>query len=103
MTDLNRKALVAEMDAIMKRASIYLNSQAPVSAAVAQARYEMAHTLKADIQNGVYDLPVSPPTEPIATGLDTPKSKRSPWTWPLVALSALLIIVLGGTLAALFL
>lgn len=30
------------------------------------------------------------------------KKKRSPWTWPLVALIALLLIVLGGTLFALF-
>lgn len=35
--------------------------------------------------------------------LAQPKPSRSPWTWPLVALSALLVIVLGGTLAALFL
>jgi eukaryotic-like serine/threonine-protein kinase len=30
------------------------------------------------------------------------KRKRSPWTWPLIALIALLVIVLGGTLIALF-
>nr|WP_274636673.1 serine/threonine-protein kinase [Microbacterium bovistercoris] len=30
------------------------------------------------------------------------KKKRSPWTWPLIALIALLIIVLGGTLWAIF-
>jgi serine/threonine-protein kinase len=29
------------------------------------------------------------------------KKKRSPWTWPLVALIVLLLIVLGGTLFAL--
>ena len=33
--------------------------------------------------------------------VDTQKKKRSPWTWPLVALIALLLIVLGGTLFAL--
>ena len=33
---------------------------------------------------------------------EEPKKKRSPWTWPLVALIALLLIVLGGTLFALF-
>ncbi|WP_405374604.1 MULTISPECIES: protein kinase domain-containing protein [unclassified Microbacterium] len=32
----------------------------------------------------------------------TPKKKRSPWTWPLVALIALLAVVLIGTLVALF-
>ncbi|WP_309127181.1 protein kinase [Microbacterium sp.] len=30
------------------------------------------------------------------------KKKRSPWTWPLIALIVLLLIVLGGTLWALF-
>jgi serine/threonine-protein kinase len=33
---------------------------------------------------------------------DKQKKKRSPWTWPLIALIALLIIVLGGTLWAIF-
>ncbi|MBF4562611.1 serine/threonine protein kinase [Microbacterium sp. VKM Ac-2870] len=41
------------------------------------------------------------PAAATATG-DEPKKKRSPWTWPLVALIALLLIVLGGTLFALF-
>ncbi|MFD5224063.1 protein kinase [Microbacterium sp. NPDC058342] len=31
------------------------------------------------------------------------KKKRSPWTWPLVALIALLVLALGGTLLSLFL
>ncbi|KAA9152464.1 serine/threonine protein kinase [Microbacterium lushaniae] len=30
------------------------------------------------------------------------KRKRSPWTWPLIALIALLVLVLGGTLIAFF-
>jgi serine/threonine-protein kinase len=30
------------------------------------------------------------------------KRKRSPWTWPLIALIALLVLVLGGTLWAIF-
>ncbi|WP_159500939.1 serine/threonine-protein kinase [Microbacterium sp. 18062] len=43
----------------------------------------------------------SPETGAVAT--DEPeKRKRSPWTWPLVALIALLVIVLGGTVWALF-
>ncbi|MGO2518720.1 MAG: protein kinase domain-containing protein [Microbacterium sp.] len=32
---------------------------------------------------------------------ETEKKKRSPWTWPLIALIALLVIVLGGTLISL--
>ncbi|MFK4788246.1 serine/threonine protein kinase [Microbacterium sp. ZW T5_56] len=36
--------------------------------------------------------------QPAAT---RPKGKRSPWTWPLIALIALLLIVLAGTLFAL--
>jgi serine/threonine-protein kinase len=39
--------------------------------------------------------PLVPPTE------EKPKKKRSPWTWPLIALIVLLVLVLGGTLIAL--
>jgi len=38
------------------------------------------------------------PTEDAAA--EEKKKKRSPWTWPLIALIALLVIVLGGTLWA---
>ncbi|TFD29549.1 serine/threonine-protein kinase [Cryobacterium cryoconiti] len=38
----------------------------------------------------------------IATETDEEKKKRSPWTWPLIALIALLALVLTGTLIALF-
>ncbi|MFV0373479.1 serine/threonine-protein kinase [Microbacterium sp.] len=45
-----------------------------------------------------------PATTPLATDADddvaTPR-KRSPWTWPLIALIALLVLVLGGALWAL--
>lgn len=46
---------------------------------------------------------IMPTTAQIPTGADeTPeKKKRSPWTWPLIALIALLVIVLGGTVWAL--
>ena len=35
-------------------------------------------------------------------GAAKPKRKQSPWTWPLVALIVILLIVLGGTLWAIF-
>ncbi|MFP1602824.1 serine/threonine-protein kinase [Microbacterium sp. 2216-1] len=41
------------------------------------------------------------PTEGAAEGEETEKKKRSPWTWPLIALIVLLVLVLGGTLWAL--
>jgi serine/threonine-protein kinase len=41
-------------------------------------------------------LPAAPPAEDAP-----PAKKRSPWTWPLIALIALLLIVLGGTIWAL--
>ncbi|MDJ1114046.1 serine/threonine-protein kinase [Microbacterium dauci] len=44
--------------------------------------------------------PVAPVAE--ADVAEKPKKKRSPWTWPLIALIALLAIVLIGTLIALF-
>jgi len=43
------------------------------------------------------------PTEQAVATEETPKKKRSPWTWPLIALIALLVIALGGTLIGLFL
>ncbi|GAA5145114.1 hypothetical protein GCM10025768_01890 [Microbacterium pseudoresistens] len=36
-----------------------------------------------------------------AAGAPVEKKKRSPWTWPLVALIALLVLILGGTVLAL--
>ncbi|TFC94800.1 MULTISPECIES: serine/threonine-protein kinase [Cryobacterium] len=38
----------------------------------------------------------------VAADTDEEKKKRSPWTWPLIALIALLALVLTGTLIALF-
>ena len=40
--------------------------------------------------------------DPDGVGPDEQKRKRSPWTWPLIALIALLLLVLGGTLWAIF-
>ena len=48
-------------------------------------------------------LPTDTAAAPLADGEEEPeKKKRSPWTWPLIALIILLILVLGGTLWALF-
>ena len=44
---------------------------------------------------------ILPTTAQLPTEEEPEKSKRSPWTWPLVALIALLILVLGGTVWAL--
>jgi len=43
------------------------------------------------------------PTEQAVAEDEPTKKKRSPWTWPLIALIALLVIALGGTLIGLFL
>ncbi|TFD22518.1 protein kinase [Cryobacterium sp. TMS1-13-1] len=44
----------------------------------------------------------APITRASAAAAEAEKKKRSPWTWPLIALVALLVIVLTGTLIALF-
>jgi len=48
-------------------------------------------------------LPAAAPVtdDALGDGADK-KKKRSPWTWPLIALIVLLLLVLGGTLFALF-
>ena len=43
-----------------------------------------------------------PAAETAASDHAPQKKKRSPWTWPLVALIVLLVLVIGGTLWALF-
>src|SRR5690606_7636702 len=43
------------------------------------------------------------PTEHAEVSEEQPRKKRSPWTWPLIALIALLVIALGGTLFGLLL
>ncbi|MFE7845529.1 serine/threonine protein kinase [Microbacterium sp. NPDC057407] len=45
-------------------------------------------------------VPLDADGEPIE-GEQTEKKKRSPWTWPLIALIVLLLLVLGGTIWAL--
>ncbi|TFC91071.1 serine/threonine protein kinase [Cryobacterium sinapicolor] len=44
----------------------------------------------------------APVTRTATTETDTEEKKRSPWTWPLIGLIALLALVLTGTLIALF-
>ncbi|SJN37210.1 Serine/threonine-protein kinase PknA [Microbacterium esteraromaticum] len=41
-----------------------------------------------------------PTEQPAEDAPDNGKKKRSPWTWPLIALIVLLVLVLGGTLFA---
>ena len=44
----------------------------------------------------------APDADQVPADEEPAKRKRSPWTWPLIALIALLLIVLGGTLWAIF-
>jgi len=44
----------------------------------------------------------APITRASTAAADSEKKKRSPWTWPLIALVVLLVIVLSGALVALF-
>ena len=45
--------------------------------------------------------PVNGDEEDAEDEAEEPKKKRSPWTWPLIALIALLVIAVGGTIWAL--
>ncbi|KHK96002.1 serine/threonine protein kinase [Microbacterium mangrovi] len=55
--------------------------------------------LNTDTAGATAMLPTTEPLVPAAE--EKQKKKRSPWTWPLIALIILLILVLGGTLWAL--
>ncbi|MET0736429.1 MAG: serine/threonine-protein kinase [Microbacterium sp.] len=57
---------------------------------------DMTQLLGAETGDATQLMPAPAPPEE-----DPEKRKRSPWTWPLIALIALLIIVLGGTIWAL--
>jgi eukaryotic-like serine/threonine-protein kinase len=47
-------------------------------------------------------LPASTATMATTPEAEPEKKKRSPWTWPLIALIVLLLLILGGTLWAMF-
>ena len=47
-------------------------------------------------------LPAAAPAGTLVDEATGEKKKRSPWTWPLIALIGILLLVLGGTLFALF-
>ncbi|GAA4193745.1 hypothetical protein GCM10022219_15970 [Microbacterium oryzae] len=53
------------------------------------------------LMNSTRPIPFDAP--PAAVAEEPRKKKRSPWTWPLIALITLLVLVLGGTVAAFFL
>lgn len=50
----------------------------------------------------ILSAPLPDYAEPQDTDTEATKKKRSPWTWPLIALIVILLLVLGGTLWALF-
>jgi len=84
-----------------------LNSAAiavPAIATGGAASDDATRMLSASGDDGTTRILPTTATLPAGGDVEEPetKKKRSPWTWPLVALIALLVMVLAGTLWALF-
>jgi len=99
-------AAVARAATALRRGDVNAAAAAvPAIATGAAAGDDMTQLLGAGLatDEATRLLPATTPT-PTAAATDDPekKRKRSPWTWPLIALIALLVIVLGGTVWALF-
>jgi serine/threonine-protein kinase len=82
-----------------------LNSAAiavPAIAAGAAAADDATRILTGMNEESTRILPTTAQLPAADEAEEEKKKKRSPWTWPLIALIALLVLVLGGTLFALF-
>ena len=62
---------------------------------------EMTQLLTASGEDTTRLLPAAAAVPAVDAAPEGAKKKRSPWTWPLIALIVLLLLVLGGTLFAL--
>nr|BFF09565.1 hypothetical protein GCM10025699_08680 [Microbacterium flavescens] len=75
----------------------------PAIATGAAVGDDMTQVLTAGGATGAATMLLPAPDADVVEGEEAPeKKKRSPWTWPLIALIVLLLLVLGGTLWAIF-
>ncbi|MFB8387658.1 serine/threonine protein kinase [Microbacterium sp. NPDC055910] len=91
-------AAVARAATALRRGDVVAAAAAvPAIAAGTSVGDDMTQLLGTDT-SAETRLLAAPTEEDAVEGEDTEKRKRSPWTWPLVALIALLVLVLGATI-----
>jgi len=96
-------ATVARAAQALRRGDLNSAAIAVPAIATGSGVDDATRMLSADDGGATRILPTTATLPTDGGDVDEPeKKKRSPWTWPLVALIALLVIVLGGTLWALF-
>ncbi len=97
-------AAVARAATALRRGDVAAAAAAvPAIAAGTAAGDDMTQLLPsgADTSAATRVLPAGVVAEEVTEGEEAEKKKRSPWTWPLIALIVLLLLVLGGTIWAL--
>ncbi|KAA9134505.1 protein kinase domain-containing protein [Microbacterium caowuchunii] len=95
-------AAVARAASALRRGDLAAAAAAVPAVAAGVADDEATQLLGVGGETGMATQLLPSGAAPAATAEKTAKRKRSPWTWPLIALIALLVIVLGGTIWALF-
>src|SRR5688572_7275235 len=97
-------AAVARAATALRRGDVAAAAAAvPAIATGAAVGDDMTQVLAAGGATGAATMLLPAPDADVVEGEEvTEKKKRSPWTWPLIALIVLLLLVLGGTLWAIF-
>ena len=104
-TTFDVRALVTDVRHVLGRGDLAAAASAVPAIAGGEAGDDVTQLLTAGGATAAATqlLPTDTAAAPLADGEEEPeKKKRSPWTWPLIALIILLVLVLGGTLWALF-
>ncbi|MGW9585645.1 serine/threonine-protein kinase [Microbacterium sp. NPDC055455] len=94
-------AAVARAATALRRGDVAAAAAAvPAIAGGAVAADATTQLLGAGADAGAATRILATPVEEVVTDEPAEKKKRSPWTWPLIALIALLLLVLAGTIWA---
>ncbi|GGH44521.1 hypothetical protein GCM10010921_19240 [Microbacterium album] len=100
-------AVVARASNALRRGDVAAAAAAVPAIAGGTALLATTDAFTQLLEPGTEATRMLPQTTPVPIGgegaeEEPEKKKRSPWTWPLIALIALLLLVLGGTLYAIF-
>ncbi|MFT4307428.1 MAG: serine/threonine protein kinase [Microbacterium sp.] len=95
-------AAVARAANALRRGDVASATVAVPAIAEGLATDDATRILRAGDTAAATQLMPAPTTTTAAAKTAAPKRKRNPWTWPLIALIVILLIVLAGTVWALF-